>query len=213
MDTWYYFDGGERRGPVDAEELVRLISAGPDPRRVRIWREGMPDWQEAGNVPEIGSRLPPARPGAPSGPSVSSGPSGNTALGPSFFTDAEAIAQNYRRLVLLVGLQLLVGFLQAPSRQQRTPSVFLAVTSLILIFTVVAIAVTAYRLTRHLGSTVPILWAILMFVPCVNILGLLVLSSKAQTWCRQYGVKVGFLGPTKESIEELRRRVQTSHFD
>jgi hypothetical protein len=205
MDAnWYYFDGGERRGPVDVEELVRLLSAGPDPRRVRVWREGMPDWQEAGAVPEIGGRFPPARPGVPAG---------NAALGPSFFTDAEAIALNYRRLVLLVGLQLLVGFFGMPNRQQGIPNVLAAVTSLILLLTVVAIAVTAYRLTRHLGSTVPILWAILMFLPCVNILGLLALSAKAQAWCRQHGVTVGFLGPTKESIEELKRRVQTSHFD
>jgi hypothetical protein len=51
-----------------------------------------------------------------------------------------------------------------------------------------------------------------MFLPCINIIGLLVLSSKAQAWCRQYGIKVGFFGPTKESIEELRRRGLTSDF-
>jgi hypothetical protein len=205
MDAnWYYFDGGERRGPVAIEDLVRALSAMPDPRRVRIWREGMSDWQEADTVPEVGSRLPPAR--------LESPPAG-AALAPGFFTEAEAIALNYRRLVLLVGLQILVGFLQVPSRQLSTAGVLSIVMSLILIFTLVAIAVTAYRLSRHLGSTVPILWAILMFVPCVNIIGLLALSSKSQAWCRQYGVTVGFLGPTKESIEELRRRVQASHFD
>jgi hypothetical protein len=52
-----------------------------------------------------------------------------------------------------------------------------------------------------------------MFLPCINILTLLVLSSKAQSWCRRYGIRVGFLGPTKESIEELRRRVMTSPFE
>jgi hypothetical protein len=52
-----------------------------------------------------------------------------------------------------------------------------------------------------------------MFLPCVSIIVLLVLSSKAQSWCKRYGVKVGLLGPTQESIEELRRRLMTSHFD
>src|SRR5689334_440355 len=152
-DNWYYFDGGERRGPVAVEELVRLISAAPDPRRVAIWREGMADWQEAGTVPEVGSRLPPPRPGIDPG---------HPALAPSFFTDAEAIALNYRRLVLLVGFQLLLAFLQMPDRQRTEPSLLAGVKSLFLLITVVAIAVTAYRLTRHLGSSVPILWAILM---------------------------------------------------
>jgi hypothetical protein len=36
-------------------------------------------------------------------------------------------------------------------------------------------------------------------------LGLLALSASAQSWCRRHGVKVGLLGPIKESIEELRR--------
>ena len=51
------------------------------------------------------------------------------------------------------------------------PLALAGVKSLFLLVTVVASAVTAYRLTRHLGSSAPILWAILMFIPCVNILG------------------------------------------
>jgi hypothetical protein len=82
----------------------------------------------------------------------------------------------------------------------------------VLLVLLVVIAVTAYKLTRHLGEGLPVLWAIAMFLPCINIIGLLVLSSKAQAWCRQYGIKVGFFGPTKESIEELRRRGVTSDF-
>ncbi len=39
------------------------------------------------------------------------------------------------------------------------------------------------------------------------------LSSKAQAWCKQYGLKVGLLGPTTESIEDLRRRLMSSNFE
>ena len=59
----------------------------------------------------------------------------------------------------------------------------------------------------------PVLWAIAMFLPCINVISLLVLSAKAQAWCKQHGVKVGFFGPTKESIEELRWRLLTSPFE
>jgi hypothetical protein len=83
----------------------------------------------------------------------------------------------------------------------------------VLLGVLVATAVTAYQLTSAMGSGPPIAWAIAMFLPCVSIIVLLVLSSKAQSWCKRYGVKVGLLGPTKESIEELRRRLMTSHFD
>lgn len=79
-----------------------------------------------------------------------------------------------------------------------------------LIGTLIAIAVTTYGLTEHLGEGLPILWAVAMCIPCANIFGLLVISAKAQTWCKQYGIKVGLLGPTQKSIEEVRRRTFTS---
>ena len=130
------------------------------------------------------------------------------------FAAAEAIAGLYRRLVLLVGLQVLLGLLQV-RLDQATPAAGLLslLISVVLIGTLVAIAVTTYKLTGHLGEGLPILWAVAMFIPCANILGLLVLSSKAQRWCKQYGIKVGLLGPTKKSIEEVRRRTLTAEFE
>ncbi|HEY4595077.1 MAG TPA: hypothetical protein VIJ02_01650, partial [Thermoanaerobaculia bacterium] len=77
----------------------------------------------------------------------------------------------------------------------------------------VVIVGTAYKLARRLGSGTPVLWAVAMFIPCINILTLLALSSKATSWCRRHGIKVGLLGPTKESIEEIRRSSVTSAFD
>jgi hypothetical protein len=129
---------------------------------------------------------------------------------------AEAIAKLYRRLVLLVGLQILLGFFAQtlPAMGNSAVTGLLAIVVLIaLLCTLAMLAVTAYKLTEHLGAGTPILWAIAMFLPCINIITLLVLSSKAQTWCRQYGIKVGFLGPTTESIEEVRRRAVTSKFE
>ncbi len=52
-----------------------------------------------------------------------------------------------------------------------------------------------------------------MFFPCLNFLVLLALSLVAQAWCKRHGIKVGFLGPTRKSIEELRRSLSTSVFD
>jgi len=131
--------------------------------------------------------------------------------------DAEVIARLYRRLVVLIGLQILlyvlVQTLTAGSRGSLTTA-FLGLVAVAALFGIfITVAVTAYKLSARLGAGMPILWAIAMFLPCINIITLLALSSKAQTWCRQYGIKVGFLGPTPESIEEIRRRAVTSKFE
>jgi predicted permease len=129
--------------------------------------------------------------------------------------NAETIARLYRRLVLLVGFQILVSFLRVPLMTAPAGMVFpLALVFLVLVIgSAVALAVTAYRLAEQMGLGRPLMWALKMFLPCINIISLLVLSSKAQAWCKQYDIKVGLLGPTKESIEDLRRRVMTAPFD
>ena len=206
METsWFYLNGGERQGPVTLEELVRAILMAPDPGRVLVWNTGMADWQEAGAVPEVSRMLPPPRPQFQPQP----------ASPPVPFDQAEAIARLYRRLVLLVGLQLLLGFLRVPMAisTSSVANALLILSVLILLAVLAALAVTAHQLTQNLGDSVPVIWAVAMFLPCINIIVLLILSSKATAWCQRYGIRVGFLGPTKESIDELRRRGATSHFD
>ena len=200
MDRWFYMEGSQRRGPVSFEELVSAVQASPAPHRVPVWHGGMAEWGRAGQVPEISQRLPPAPPGG---------------SWPAPLDDAEAIAKHYRRLVLLVGAQLVLSMFfqrQAPEMSQGEAILSLILAAVLIGVTVYLVS-TAYRLARYLGAGVPVLWAVAMFIPCLNIIMLLVLSTKAQAWCRQYGIKVGFFGPTKESIEEVRRRGVTSAFD
>jgi hypothetical protein len=61
-----------------------------------------------------------------------------------------------------------------------------------------------YRLAKALGYTA-ILYAIAMLIPCVNLLTLLVVISRATKLLKENGVKVGFLGVSKDTIEQLRR--------
>lgn len=207
METsWFYFDNGQRLGPVTLEELVRTLSAIPEPRSLLVWREGLAEWQEAGSLPELAGRLPP--------PATSAAP-GSRPTQAIPFEDAEELARLYRRLVLLVGLQILGSFFLVPSQLEpaQPPSALAVLVNLALLVVVALTVVTAYKLTQTMRSGPPLLWAIAMLFPCINIISLLVLSSKAQTWCRRYGIKVGLLGPTKESIEEVRRLAMTRHFD
>lgn len=222
---WYYLEGEERRGPMSFEELVRALVVIQDARGVYVWNEGMTDWVEAGTVPEISQRLPPPR-SAASPPSLPPVPSYQpqpfqSYQDPNRFAvvqDAEAIAVHYRRLVLLVGCQLLLGCIgtpvQAAIASTEWVGVLVSVIYLLLLLLVWVMTIgTAYKLAGHLGESAPIVWAILMFIPCANLIVLLLLSSKATDWCRRHGIRVGLLGPTRESIEELRRRISTSAFD
>ena len=195
--TWFIIDGEQRRGPFTDDELIKVLLENPSPHNVPIWREGLPGWQAASSVPEIRETLPPLPSTAPSAQLSNDVP-----------LEAEEIAKYYRFLVLLVGLQLVLGFFQFPGMSSAEPGALTLVLSLALLGLLAAIAFTAYHLTRLLGESLPILWGIAMFLPCINIIGLLLISSKAQVWCKRYGIAVGFFGPTKESIEELRRRAK-----
>jgi hypothetical protein len=133
------------------------------------------------------------------------------ATGPSTALQAERVATLYRRIVLTIGAQLLGSFLgqMLAVGGAAADATALAILGLLLVVAAlaasVACAVFTYQLTSELGDPVPWLWALAIFVPCVSIVVLLVLSSRAQAWCKERGIKVGLLGPTKESIEKLKR--------
>jgi hypothetical protein len=105
-------------------------------------------------------------------------------------TNISNLAVGYRQLVLWVGVQIVMslGLLLFD---------FLALILVpALAVTVVALAFYAYRTAEALGSSVAPLWAVAMLIPCINIITLLVLSSKATAVCRANGVPVGFFGPS-----------------
>jgi GYF domain 2 len=219
MDSpWFYGDAGQALGPVGLDELLGRLFAMPNPHGVLVWREGQGDWKAAESVPEISSRLPPPLSGVagavPARPVMSAGGAAMAArLKP--VEDAEVIARLYRRLVLLVGSQIPLGIFNAAV--QGFPEAMKVGSELVIILAAVAVGVTllatTYQLSSRLDSGPPILWTIGMFFPCLNFLVLLALSLVAQAWCKRQGIKVGFLGPTRESIEDLRRRLSTSAFD
>jgi GYF domain 2 len=64
-DTWFYALGGQRMGPVSADELRELLATQTIDGDTPIWRKGMADWQLLGKT-DIGADLketpPPIRP-------------------------------------------------------------------------------------------------------------------------------------------------------
>ncbi len=61
-DGWFYAEGESPVGPIKCETLVALLRYVSEPGKVKVWRTGFPDWQDAKDVPEIFdqiSRPPP----------------------------------------------------------------------------------------------------------------------------------------------------------
>jgi hypothetical protein len=240
MDSgWFYIHGANRHGPLSADALRAALVSMPDPRRVLVWGDGMPDWREAGQVADLARVLPPSPPVPPSAPLPSPVyrapaeaahpsaphvfaphpfPQPQPAAGPGLFAQAadpsvEAIvegARRYRTLVLLVGAQIL-GALLMPfviglaALMPEQVFGFLALGFLVALAVLgIWTTVSVYRVADAIDAGSPVLWVVLQFIPFVNIISLLVLSSKAQTWCRHHGVAVGFFGPSEASLAGLR---------
>jgi hypothetical protein len=73
MDTlqWFYGRDGVRHGPVSEDDLRRLAGAGELRAYDLVWRDGMPNWQVAAEVPGLfpqASAPPPIPAGLPLAP-------------------------------------------------------------------------------------------------------------------------------------------------
>ena len=62
-DNWYYTNGGQQQGPVPLEHLKSWLTSGQLQASELVWREGMPNWIAASQVPEL-QGLAPATSGA-----------------------------------------------------------------------------------------------------------------------------------------------------
>ena len=60
---WYYVIDGDRKGPVSAQEMARLVAAGDVWDDTLVWRAGMGAWQAWGEVAS-GAGLPAVEPPA-----------------------------------------------------------------------------------------------------------------------------------------------------
>jgi hypothetical protein len=108
------------------------------------------------------------------------------------------LAEAYRILVLCFGGQLVLTVLNIGGNLIRSGPVremLGALVALGLLGSSAALAYFAYRTAEAMGSRAPWLWAVGIFVPCLNVVTLLALSSKATQMCRNAGIPVGFLGP------------------
>lgn len=73
MADWYYIGNYGQLGPLTREQVDELIDGGVISRETYVWRSGMPQWQVAEYVPELGDAFRRADPYmAPPPPPMSS---------------------------------------------------------------------------------------------------------------------------------------------
>jgi hypothetical protein len=65
MAQWYYSKGEQQIGPISDGEIRDLIARGTLAPDDDVWREGLADWQRAGDVRELFAERPVAPPPAP----------------------------------------------------------------------------------------------------------------------------------------------------
>ena len=112
--------------------------------------------------------------------------------------DVRALAVAYRRLVLWFGAQLVFQGIQIALHVSGVgaPPALDLVLGIGVLVTIPALAYFGFRTAQAMRSRVAWLWAIAMFIPCVNALTLLALSSRATQECSSRGIRVGLLGPS-----------------
>lgn len=50
---WYFAKNGVQMGPIGIEELKAKLASGEVSGSDMVWRDGMPDWRKAAEVPEL----------------------------------------------------------------------------------------------------------------------------------------------------------------
>jgi hypothetical protein len=72
---WYFGRDGRQEGPISDEQLRIMVSNGSLRREDLVWRDGMADWQPAGQIPGLPFPSPatyaPPPPPAPPSPAAS----------------------------------------------------------------------------------------------------------------------------------------------
>jgi hypothetical protein len=127
------------------------------------------------------------------------------------------VAKAFRGVLVYFGLQYLLGFCMNVfgGMAQASPDTAALFGIIVLCFVAgvfyafVMLMVNVYRFGNGVGGA-GVLWVIAMFLPCLNLITLLVINSKGKSFLEQRGVKVGFLGPSPDAILQLERRAGRS---
>lgn len=208
--SWYYVDGGQQQGPVDVEELGRMLRAGRLTRETLVWGEGLGDWQAAGAVPGLATYLapsaPPAprpRPAPPTRPAAAAIPASRPSRGAGFARPA--LITLLAVLNLLGAVFMLIaavfGLVGAVSGTERLPGIVMAVCFGLLGALYLAAGIGLWQL-KGFGRRIQIAFAIigLLGIPIGTLISALLLY-----YLTRPGIKLLFSGRSAAELDESER--------
>jgi hypothetical protein len=115
--------------------------------------------------------------------------------------DALRNVATYQKAILLCILANIVVWIVAVSTQTVLPPVLQVLLLLVILAVSVTATVFVFLLATQVYSTgMGVLLGILTLFPCIGLLTLLIINSKATTVLRKHGIRVGFLGAKTSDI-------------
>jgi len=119
--------------------------------------------------------------------------------------DVYQIGQEHRAIIWLILLQLLslpINQMALPlAKTTGLPLLALPMALLPLFMSIVSLFFV-YRLASALKNS-PWIYLLLGLIPCVSLISLLMLSSRAQAALKSHGVAVGLMGASRTDLERL----------
>ena len=109
------------------------------------------------------------------------------------YTDAEVldIAKHQKAIILLIPLSMAAYV--AATFVPFLP-VFVGIISLVFI----------YQLAAALKETSPWLFVLLGIIPCISLIALLMINSRATSALKSRGIRVGLLGANEDDLKKIR---------
>jgi hypothetical protein len=129
------------------------------------------------------------------GPMQSNYPRQNAADDPVVLRE---VALSQKQVLYCVLAQLGLGIFNGVARAGHIPGLGIVV-GLLALALLVYMVVSVVRLCKSLGLS-PVIYAILMFIPCVSLVFLVILSQKATSRLQKAGLKVGLMGADPNAI-------------
>ena len=143
-------------------------------------------------------------------------------FGPTYQLRAVRAGRAYRAIVVWLGLAYLLAILGGVvlatlSAGDQPPEsggavlvgLLLAARGLLQLVAEIAMLVNTWRLAQEMNRS-PVLWLLAMFLPVINLIGLVRLSGLATEFMGHVKVRVGLLGPSRDDLDELERRALMS---
>ena len=186
MDAIYLAIDGQSKGPYTQAQVRDMLARGEISPQTLAWYDGQAEWTAVGQLLGVaagGAAIPPTPP-----------PMAASPVTPGAFTKDELrhIAKSQNLLMWSV----LAGF----------SAFFVAHIPLLGLPLVLAIVVFEIYALYTLGTALrlPLVWLMCvgMFIPCVSLIILVLVSARASTILKAAGVRVGLMGGRAEDIKD-----------